>query len=204
MMKFFLFFVAIAALFLTSCSDVDKFSASSNPKLELLDIVCGKSGAYAKVSLINDEKYYHSYWRIDGKIVSYDNLYVSYDNLYVQEGVSYGEHVFKFVLIDNFDDILSDSCSVPISEPLKITLLSPIDSLKAKKNTIEFQYKISGIDTWEENPQVEIYISTDKEVWTQIDSLWMPPTEETYYWRIKAFTEQDTAYSEIRSLCIKN
>jgi len=207
MMKKILFFGTIAAIFLISCSDNNRFDANSKPKLELLGIVCGKSGlyidAYANISIINDGKYYYSYWIIDGETISN-----SYNNSDVRKTASYGEHFLKFVLIDNFEDILSDTCSVRINEPLKVTLLSPVEKYKAEKtDTIKFQYKISGIDTWEENPQIAVYISKDKEVWKngkQIDSLLLPPfTEETYYWGIKTFTEQDTAYSEIRSVWIK-
>jgi len=201
MMKNFLFFPAIAALFLISCSDGYIF-ADNGPELEL-DIFYGlkyQNGLYidahAYISPIYDAEYYYYYWIIDGE---------SFYNLDAQKKVSYGEHFLKFVLIDFFGDTLSKSGVVRVNEPLKITLLSPIEEYEAaKSDTVKFQYKISGIDIWEENPQVEIYISTDKEVWTQIDSLWMPPTEDTYYWGIKAFTEQETANSEIRSLCIKN
>jgi len=200
MIKNFLFFGAIAALFLISCSD-DKFNASSKPELELLGIVCDSAGsyidAYAKMSLVDDGKYYSSYWIIDGELVSND--------LYVRKRVSYGEHFLRFILIDSYDDILSDSCYVRIDEPYKVivTLLSPVDKYEAAKtDTIKFQYKISGINTLEENPQASVYISTDKKVWKQIDSLLMPPlTAEVYYWRV-AFTEQDTTM-ETRSIWIK-
>jgi len=206
MIKMFLFFQTIAALFLISCSNSDKFNANSKPELELLGIVCGQSGAYmyahANLSLTDDSEYYYYYWIIDGE---------QFYKLDAQKRISYGEHSLKFVLIDNFLDTLSDSCyNIRINEPLKVTLLSPVEEYKAEKtDTIKFQYKISGIDTWEENPQARVYISTDKEVWEngkQIDSLWIPPfTEEVYYWGVKAFTGQDTAFSkEIRSVWIKN
>jgi hypothetical protein len=201
MMKKFLFLGSIAAFFLISCSDGNKFDGNSKPELELLGIVCGKSGfyidAYANVSLRDDGKYYYSYWIIDGEIISNND---------VRKRVSYGEHFLKFVLIDSFDDILNDSCSVRINEPLKVTLLSPVDNYQAEKtDTIKFQYKINGIDAWEENLQAEVYISTDKKVWKRIDSLFVPPfAEEIYYWGVKAFTEQDTTnLEEIRSIWIK-
>jgi len=197
MIKNFLFFVAMAALFLISCSDGDKFSMSSKLELELPDIKCGKTpnelyvGAYADGTPTNTE-YYYFYWIIDGKLISN-----SYNKLSVQERVSYGEHIIEFVLIDSFEDTLSKSCYV---STYKVTLLSPVDKYKAEQNdTIKFQYKISGIDTWQENPP-EVYISTDKENWKQIDSILPPPFADTVYWRVKAFTEQDTAFSEIRSI----
>jgi len=207
MMKMFLLLGIIAALFLASCSDAYKFSEGSESELELQGIVCGKSGlyvdAYANISLRDDGKYYYSYWIIDGETVSN-----SYNNPDVRKKVSYGEHLIKFVLIDSFEDILSDSCYININESLKVTLLSPVEAYEAEKtDTIRFQYKISGIDIWEENLKTIVYISSNKEVWKngkQIDSLLLPPlTEQTYYWGIKAFTERDTAYSEIRSVCIK-
>jgi len=196
MIRNFLFFATIAALFLVSCSD-DKFNASSKPELELLGIVCDSDGSYidadAKISRVDDGKYYNPYWIIDGELVSND--------LYVRKRVSYGEHFLKFFLIDGFEDILSDSCYIRINEPLRVTLLSPIEKYEAAKtDTIIFQYKISGIDTWEENPQTVVYISTDQKDWMQIDSLLPPPFADTVYWRVKAFNEQYTAFSEIRSI----
>jgi len=186
---------------LISCSHSDKFDANSKPKLELLEIECEQSGSYvyAHTSLsIKDEAEYYYYWIINGE------HFYSFD---VQKKLPYGEHVPKFVLIDGFGDTLSDNCDyIRINEPLEITLLSPVDEYKAEKtDTIKFQYKISGIDTWEENLQTKVYISTDKKVWEPIDSLFMPPfTKEVYYWKVKAFTEQDTSkQEEIRSIWIK-
>jgi len=207
MMKIFLFLSAIAVLFLISCSN--KFNDNNEHELELLGIVCGQSGSYiyalANISSIDDAKYYYSYWIIDGEFVS-----SSYNNLEVRKKVSYGEHFLKFVLIDNFGDTLSESCyDIRVNEPLKITLLSPVEKYEAAKtDTIAFQYKISGIDVWEENPQITIYISTIKDsLWKEgkiiENNFWIPTKEQTYYWGIKAFTEQDSTFSEIRSICIK-
>jgi hypothetical protein len=209
MMKNLLFFSAMAALFLISCSDSDKFNANSNPKIEFNIFYESFKYrnkpyiyAYANVSPKNGEEYYYYYyWIIDGE------HFYSRD---VEKNVSYGEHFLKFVLIDSFGDTLSESGVVRVNEPLKITLLSPIESYEAAKtDTIVFQYKISGIDTWEEEPETVVYVSIDEEVWEngkQIqDNFLMPPlNEQVYYWGVKAFSEQDTVYSEIRSVCIKN
>jgi len=210
MMRNFLFFVVIAALFLISCSDGDKFDASGKRKLELRGIICEQYGSniYTSANVLPIDKegyYYYCYWTIDGERVSSNN-YPDDNCLEMKKEASYGEHFLKFILIDSFEDTLSDTCSIRIPEPLKITLLSPVDGYKAEKtDTIKFQYKISGIDTWEENPQTKVYISTDKEVWEPIDSLLTPPfTKDVYYWKVKAFTEQDTTErEEFRSIWIK-
>ena len=202
-MKTILFFLAMEALFLISCSD-DKFDANSEPELKF-DIFCEEVKywnvpyihAFADISVRDDAEYYYYYWIIDGE---------RFYRLDEEKKTSYGEHLLEFVLIDRFGDTLGESCVVRINEPLKVNLLSPIEKYEAAKtDAIVFQYKISGIDTWEENLQTETYISTDKKVWKQIDGLLMPPlTEKVYYWRVKAFTEQDTTFSEIRSVWIKD
>jgi len=208
MMKNFLFFPAMAALFLISCSDGDKF-ADGKPKIEFNIFYesfkyRNKPYIYAYANVLpkdGEEKYYYYYWMIDGE---------RFYSRIVEKNVSYGEHFLKFVLIDSFGDTLSESGVIRINEPLKITLLSPVEEYKAAKtDTIEFQCKISGIDEWEENPQIIVYISTDEEVWENgkhiQDNFLIPPlNEQVYYWGIKAFTEQDTAFSEIRSVWIKN
>jgi len=207
MMKNFLFLPAMAALFLISCSDNAKFGNSEPEPEPELDIVYGQYRQYlyanAYLSLKYDPEYYYCYWVIDGELVSYDNLYV-------EKKVSYGEHFLEFVLIDHLGDTLSEGGIVRINEPLKVTLLSPIEKYQAAKtDTVKFQYKISGIDTWEKKSQIIVYISTDENIWKNgkpiKDNFLLPPlSEQVYYWGVKAFTEQDTTYSEIRSLWVKN
>ena len=216
MIKNFLFFIVMAA-FLISCSTGDKFGASSKYEIEF-DVFYGISKcrgkpciyAYADISPRDGEDvYYYYYWVMDG-----ERLY-KYDNEYMEKTVSYGEHFLEFVLIDSFGDTLSDSGIIRVDEPLKITLLSPIEEYRAAKtDTIKFQYKISGIDTWEENPQTVVYVSTDENVWENgkpiKDNFLLPPlNERVYYWGVKAITKQDTTFSEtkseeIRSVWIKN
>jgi hypothetical protein len=206
-MKNFLFFPAIAALFLISCSDSDKFNISSNPELGLENIYCeqvqNEPYIYARTNLsLKNRAEYVWYWIIDEKYVN------NYSPFEFEEKVSYGEHLLKFVLIDSFGDSLTDSCVVSVNEPLKITPLSPIKNYAAAKtDTIVFQYKISGVDTWEENLQISIYISTDKDVFEKGEienNPWVPPqSNQTYYWGIKAFIGQDTAFSEPRRIWIK-
>ncbi len=203
-MKIFLFWGTAATLFLISCSDNAKFDDISKPEPKL-DIVYGQYKQYlyanAYLSIKYDPEYYYCYWAIDGELVSYDNLYM-------EKKVSYGEHFLEFILIDRFGDTLSDGGIVRMNEPLKITLLSPIEKYQAAKtDTVKFQYKISGIDTWEKKSQIIVYISTDEDIWKNgkpIKDSFSPLNESVYYWGVKAFTEQDTAYSEIRSLWVKN
>jgi len=208
MKKIFPFLWIAAALFLISCSDDDKFDDSKS-KIEFNIFYesfkyRNKPYIYAYANVLprdGEDKYYYCYWIIDG-----EHFY----NREVEKEVSYGEHFLKFVLVDSFGDTLSESGVLRINEPLNITLLSPVKGYEAAKtDTVKFQYKISGIDKWEENPQIIVYISADEEVWEngkQIqDNFLMPPlNEQVYYWGVKAFTKQDTAFSEIRSVWIKN
>jgi hypothetical protein len=199
---------------LISCSDIDKFGGSK-PELELkIDyyVPSRRPYLYANVYLndvyLNDSiEYYHYYWIINNERDYRPNM---------QKEVPYGEHILKFILIDSFGDTLSKDTTVRINEPLKITLLSPVKDYEAEKtDTIKFQYKISGVDTWESEPKIAVYIYTDKDTLENRELLWekenkiknellKPPlNEKVYYWGIKAFTEQDTALSEIRKICIK-
>ena len=203
-MKLFLPIFA-TTLFLISCSDNYKYD-DSKPELKL-DVSCYISGypneLYLNASakeLKDAAQYYYYYW-----IVDEERMYNYYD---IRKKVSYGEHFAKLILIDSFYDTLSRSCSISVNEPLKITLLSPIENYEAlKTDTLVFQYGISG---GEENAQISIYISTDETLlWekgkTLENNFLEPPlNEQTYYWGVKAFTEQDTAFSEIRSVWIKN
>jgi hypothetical protein len=171
--------------------------------MELIGVYCEASRnepyihARAYLSL-KDEAVGYWYWIIDEK-----RIY----NFEIDEKVSYGEYSLKFVLIDSFGDSISDGCDVRVNEPLKVTLLSPVEEYEAAKiDSIVFQYKISGIDTWEKEPETVVYISIDEKEWIPLkDNFLTPPlNEQVYYWRIEAFTEQDTALSEIRSVWIKN
>jgi hypothetical protein len=201
-------FKAIAALLLISCSDSDKFTEGSKPKLEFdifYDIYRYRNEPYiyakANLSVKDDSEYFYYYWIMDGE---------RFYSQYVDKKISYGEHFLEFVLIDCFSDTLSESKVVRINEPLRIFLLSPVESYEAAKiDTIVFQYKISGIDTWEEEPETVVYISadsTDEKRWRPLKGNFLAPplNGQVYYWKIKAFTEQDTVFSEVRSLCIKN
>jgi hypothetical protein len=198
---------------LISCSNSDKFNSSNKPVPEFeWYIYDNKSYLHAEVylPLKDDTEYYRYYWIIDEE-------HFCDGCKYMQKKVSYGEHFLKFVLIDYFGDTLSKDTVVRINEPLKITLLSPIDDYEAlKTDSIVFQYKISGVDTWEKEPEIIVYISTDENVSKDKKLFWEnavprenkflePPLNElVYYWGIKAFTEQDSAFSEIRKVCIKN
>jgi len=209
MMKIFLFLLSMAALLLISCSDRGKFSDNSEYKIDFY--IFHESFEYRNKPYIyvyanifprgGEEEYYYYYWIIDGERFFEREL---------EKDVSYGEHFVKFVLIDSFGDTLSENAVIRVDEPLKITQLSPIQEYKAAKtDTIEFQYKISGIDKWEEEPQVMVYVSKDEDVWENgkpiKDNFLAPPFNElVYYWGVMAFTKQDTAFSEIRSVWIKN
>ncbi|MDR2581967.1 MAG: hypothetical protein LBC75_00620 [Fibromonadaceae bacterium] len=199
----------MAALFLISCSDSDKFKDNNEFKIDFY--IFYESFEYRNKPYIyvyanisprgGEEDYYYYYWIIDEE---------RFYEREVEINVPYGEHFVKFVLIDSFGDVLSESAVIRVDEPLKIAQLSPIQEYKAARtDTIKFQYKISGIDKWEEEPQVMVYVSKDEDVWENgkpiKDNFLAPPfNEQVYYWGVKALAKQDTAFSEIRSVWIKN
>jgi hypothetical protein len=168
------------------------------------------NGKYSFISLKNlDACYLRDYfWIID------EDTIPSFDSSYV---LSYGEHFVKLILVDVFGDSTSESAYIQIDEPLKITLLSPVEDYQAPKNAqLVFQYRISGIDTWEAPLEDTVYISTDENVLENDTLLWeegkaleskflKPPlNERVYYWGVKV-SNQDTAfYSRVRSVWIKN
>jgi len=131
--------------------------------------------------------------------------------------VTYGEHFVKLVLVDAFGDSISESRYIQIDEPLRITMFSPVDYYEAQRNeTLVFEYRISGIDTWEAALEDTVYISTDENVLENDTLLWTegkalenkvlkpPLNAQDYYWGVKV-SNQDTAfYSEIRRVCIRN
>jgi len=193
----------LLALFLISCSNSDRFNYDSKPEPRF-DIFYdvfeyqNEPHMYANVHIDDESEYFYYYWLIDGE---------RFYGKYVEKKVSYGEHILEFVLIDAFGDTLSESGAIYVDEPLKITMLSPIEKYEAAKtDTIVFQYRITGIDTWEEEPETIVYISTDEKRWRPLRNNFLPPplNSQAYYWRIVSFNEQDTAFSEIRSVWIKN
>jgi len=193
------FSLTIIALFLASCSDGDRFNYNSKQELELdfFSEIYYRNEPYIRAYpyLLEEEgEEYSCYWAIDGE---------RFYGQYLDRKISYGEHVLEFVLMDGFGDTLSVSGVIRVNEPLKIALLSPVEKYEAAKtDTIVFQYKISGIDTWEKEPRAAVYISVDKNEWIPLRSnLLAPPLNDSvYYWRIRA----DTVFSEIRSVWIKN
>jgi len=169
------------------------------------------NGKYIFVSLENlDACYLKDYiW-----IVNEDTTTSSSERTY---NIGYGEHFVKLILVDTFGDSISESTYLRVDEPLSIIMLSPVNGYEAHRNdTLAFQYRISGLDTWEPALEDTVYISTDENVLKNKALLWeegralknkflRPPlNEQVYYWGVKA-SNQDTAfYSEIRSVWIKN
>jgi len=190
----------LLALFLISCTNSDRFDYDSSKPEPRFDIFYdafeyqNEPYIYANVYIGEDSEYYYYYWIIDGEY---------FYGRYVEKKVSYGKHFIEFVLLDLFGDTLSESGVLYVDEPLKITLLSPVEKYEAAKtDTIVFQYKMSGVDTWEKEPETIVYISADGKRWRPLrGNILVPPLNDSvYYWMIRA----DTAFSEIRSLCIKN
>jgi len=237
-MKRFTLFAAF--IFITSCSDNGKMSDEKNQRLWIDGIAYGIDN-YGKLYLIGileteinscipfnkfEDCTANNCWVINSKYryISLKNLNACYlrnyfwiidkDTISISDStynVNYGEHFLKLVLVDTFGDSISESAYIQMDEPIKITMLSPVDNYEASKtDRLVFQYRISGIDTWEEGTWKDsVYVSTDENVWEEgialENNFLRPPlNERVYYWGIKV-SNQDTAfYSEIRSVWIKN
>jgi len=179
-------FKALVALLLVSCSNSDIFNENSKSEFEFeifYETFIYRDELYIYAYPYSLDKYgeeYDYYWVIDGE---------RFYGQYLDRNISYGEHFLEFVLIDSFGDTLSESGVIRVNEPLKITLLSPVNGYEAAiTDTIIYQYKINGVDAWEK-------------LHTLVDTLWV--NDSVYSWRVKAFTEQDTVVSEERRVCIK-
>ncbi|MCL1967093.1 MAG: hypothetical protein FWF67_04360 [Fibromonadales bacterium] len=239
------YFALLAALFLAvSCSDSDKASGEKNQGIWIADIdyevyrdrlyLIGilESEIDNCTSHINfGDCSINNCWIINGKYsyISLKNLGACHlkDYLWIIDGDTipsseksnkavYGEHFVELVLVDTFGDSISEGRYIQIDEPLRITMLSPVNDYEARRNeTLVFQYRISGIDTWE-TWEDTVYVSSDEKVLENETLLWeegralanktlRPPlNEQVYYWGVK-ISNQDTAFfSRIRSVWIKN
>jgi hypothetical protein len=208
-----LLIAVIAVQIFISCSDSDNFSNQEIRRIRINTISARASGSQLYLDAVILLEYSDSYTYIPlDSIRDYviDCFWViNNDPIRSTKNphrVGYGEHFVKLVLIDFYGDTISDSLSIRMNEPLRIELLSPINGFSdfSKEDTLKFRYKVSGVDKWEQM-QSFLYVSTDK------DSLWeeknirdsvLPPLADIYYWGVKAWTEQETADSEIR--CIGN
>jgi len=230
-------FILLATFFLIiSCSDSNKFSGE-NQQVLIEKIYYGSEEpgrVFLQAGLQFERNCFSGtcttindcYWVINGKCcISSKNLgacnlrdYLwiidndtisSFENPY---DIGYGKHFVKLVLVDAFgDSISSGTYNIQIDEPLKIALLSPVENYKASKMYgLEFQYRISGIDTWEEDQwKSTVYVSTDENVWKngkalENNFLYPPLDEQEYYWGVKVSNQDTAIYSEIRSVWIEN
>jgi hypothetical protein len=225
--------VAFFALFLVFCSNGDKFSGEKKQQIwiEGIDYEIDDSKLYLWGILQSEIKScvsssnlgmcdFNNCWKINGKYFSLKNLGACHLSSYrwiINDEIlpslensydaGYGEHLAKLVLIDIFGDSLSYSTYIQVNKPLKVELLSPIcdfsDFLDA--DSIVFQYKISGVDRWEE-VQTSVYFSSDStSLWEEKNILpsnvLKPPFDKLeYFWGVIAYTEQESDTSEIRCI----
>ena len=201
--------VIALTLLMLSCSNSDKFSSEKNHVIQLKGISATSRAnelyLYEDLRLVNSEysvpfhldsaRYYLNdyFWIIGGDTIRSNRN---------PHRTGYGEHSVKLVLIDVYGDTLSDSISVRLNEPLRIDLLSPIDGFSdfSKTDSLEFRYKIGGVDGWEHDSSA-VYVSTDENsLWKEEnilqDNILKPPLDDIYFWGVKAFTEQDTVFSK--------
>jgi hypothetical protein len=200
--------VIALALLALSCSDSDKFSGGKSPVIQLRGISSDSRAndlyLYEDLRLVDSEESVPFY-------LDYSKGYLSdyfwiIDNDTVRSNknphrTGYGEHFVKLVLIDAYGDTLSDSIYVRLNQPLMIELLSPIYGFSdfSKADSLEFRYKISGVDSWEQVSSF-VYVSTDENsLWKEENilekNILRPPLADIYFWGVKAFTEQDSASS---------
>ena len=202
--------VIALTLLMLSCSDSDEFGSEKSNVIQLKGISYYTPRAnelylYEDLRLVNSEnsvqfrldsaKYYLGdyFWIIDSDTIRSNKN---------PHRASYGEHFVKLVLIDVYGDTLSDSITVRLNEQLRIELLSPIDGFSdfSKTDSLEFRYKIGGVDSWEQASSF-VYVSTDENsLWKEEnilpDNILKPPLDDIYFWGVKAFTEQDTVFSK--------
>jgi hypothetical protein len=224
---------------LLSCSSEDKFNGDKKQHIQIEKISYGEDG-YGNVYLFGNlqteiesctslnshgaNNLPSNFWRINNMYYSLRNLDACYlsDYLWIIDdkiipsyqnpyNVGFGEHLVELVLIDLYGDSISYSASIRINEPLKITLLSPINGFSTTEPVI-FQYNISGVDSWEQMRSF-VYASTDKEsLWEKenrlADNVLSTPIEKPVFWGVMAFTDSgDSVRStdkEIRYLWPKN
>jgi hypothetical protein len=223
----------IAFFLVISCSDSDKASGEKNQqiwidgidyevydsKLYLIGNLQSKTKSCISNNfgicdvnncwLINGEYGYYSLKKLDACHLK-DYLWIidndtipSFKNPY---NAVYGEHLVSLVLVDAFGDSINYSEYIKINEPLKVELLSPIhnfDFLEA--DSIKFEYKIRGVDSWEQ-VQSSVYVSATRDLlWEEEKKLpsdvFKPPwSESNYFWGVIASTEFESDTSRIRCI----
>jgi hypothetical protein len=218
-MKIYILAIMLSMLF--SCSNADKFSDEKSQHIRI-----------EKISGMNIDGDIYLFWNLQTELESCINLSkrdaqnlpkglwkingnyyhsIDLDSCYLTDYISsfknpynagFGEHLVELILIDIYGDSIGYSTYIRINEPLKITLLSPIDDFSTTE-PVTFQYKISGVDSWEQ-VQSFVYSSTDKEsLWEEENAgkVLNPP----FFWGVMAFTDHgDSAFSEVRTLWPKD
>jgi len=225
---FFAFFLII------SCSDSDKFSGEKDQqiriegisyeidygKLYLLGVLKSEIKNCTSINNLGNCDV-NNCWIINGKynyvsLKKLDACYLS-DYLWIIDNdtipsskktynIGYGEHLIKLILVDTFGDSINYSEYIKINEPLNVELLSPIRNFDfSGADSIVFQYKIIGVNNWEQ-VQSSVYVSATRDLlWEEEKKLpsnvFKPPWDEPkYFWGIIAHTEFESDTSEIRCI----
>jgi len=225
----------VAFFLIISCSDSDKFSGEKNQQIQIQgffyeDDESGKVYLYASLQSEkncfsgNCTTFSDCYWVINGKCcISSKNIGACHlkDYLWIIDDdtipsfgnpykAGYGEHFVKLVLVDIFGDSINYSEYIKMNEPLKVNLLSPVHGFDfSEADSIVFQYKINGIDSWEQ-AEHSVYVSaTEDLLWEQEKKLpsdvFKPSeSEQRYFWGVIAHTEFESYIesdtSEIRCI----
>jgi len=203
--------VIILIFLILSCSNDDEFSSEKKIVIQLKGI----DYDYKQNSL-SEDLWLDSYKiNLDFAAEHLSSYFWIIDNDTIRSikppNIGYGEHFVKLVLIDAYGDTLSHSIFARRNEPLKIELISPIDGFSdfSKTDHLEFRYKISGIDNWEQASSF-VCVSTEEEsLWEEDNflqnNILEPPLADIYFWGVKVFMEPDSIFnSEIRKIWIKN
>jgi len=205
----------IAALFLISCSGSDNvFDEKSHVSilpyfyceieknaLSLQEYI-SIDGERASLSYLLENGYLQDFFWI----VNSDTI----RERWVEKEVPYGQHFVKLLITDIFGDTASFSDSVWVKEPFSINLLSPVDNFSdlSKGDIVRFQYKINGINEWDEP---KIYACTiencNKSTGCNSSAIELKgdtlKLEGPIFWIVGVSRGIDIVWSEIRSICPK-
>jgi hypothetical protein len=163
--------LALIAFLFISCTSADKFSSDEIQKIKIDSIFYKSETAPSEFFLygIPEEYVINYYWIINGNFVSSK-----------KPKLTYGSYSVELFLVDYFGDTISSKKDFCINEPIKIHLLSPINNyLKTSKDSLEFQYRITGGNCVEYRDSLDVF-------------------KEGNLWRVIVFTQDAIYYSETR------
>jgi hypothetical protein len=130
---------AFAAALLLACSNSNEFHEKKHMEVFIefdYQVVGGILYLYEYLYAEGDIQLQNFFWVIDS-----DTIFGEYR----PRKISYGEHFIQLSLIDIWGDTISYSETIPVKEPLSITLLSPVNGYSefSVGDTVIFEYKVN-------------------------------------------------------------